>query len=162
MKLYLKQKMFSLRGDFNIYDEKETPVYRVEGKLISLGRQLRLFDIASGEELAFVKQQLLTFMPKMNVSYQGEHIATISKKFTFMKPTYEISEIGWSIEGDFWAHDYTVYDANGQVVADLNKKIFSWSDTFEVNIVQDAIDPAMVIAIVLAIDAAMDASQNKS
>lgn len=160
MKLYLKQKKFSLRGDFNIYDEHETPVYRVEGKLMSLGRQLRLYDVASGEELAFVKQQLLTFLPKMNVSFQGEHVATISKKFTFLKQTYEISEIGWSIEGDFWAHDYTVYDANGQVVADLNKKIFAWSDTFEVNIVQDDIDPAMVIAIVLAIDAAMDASKN--
>ena len=77
-----------------------------------------------------------------------------------MKPTYEISEIGWSIEGDFWAHDYTVYNGSGQVVADINKKVFSWSDTFEVNIVQEEIDPAIVIAIVLAIDAAMDASKN--
>ena len=160
MKLYLKQKVFSLRGDFNIYDQLETPIYRVEGTLMSFGRQLRLYDVQSGEELAFVKQQVFSLLPKMNVFYQDEPIATITKKFTFLKPTYEISEIGWSIEGDFWAHDYTVYNGSGQVVADINKKVFSWSDTFEVNIVQEEIDPASVIAIVLAIDAAMDASKN--
>lgn len=162
MKLYMKQKMFSLRGDFDIYDANQVSVYKVEGKLMALARQLRLLDSATGEELAFIKQQLVTLMPKMHVFYQGEQIATISKKFTFLKPSYEISEIGWSVEGNYLAHDYTIYDASGQVVADLNKKMFSWSDTFEINIVQDDIDPAMVVAIVLAIDAAMDASQNKS
>lgn len=162
MKLYMKQKMFSLKGDFSIYDENQVPVFRVEGKVLSFGRQLRLYDNDSSEELAFIKQQLMTIMPKMNVSYHGEHVATISKKFTFLKPSYEISEIGWSIAGDFWGHDYTVYDGNGQMIADINKKFFSWSDTFEINIVQDDIDPAIVIAIVLAIDAAMDASQNSA
>lgn len=160
MKLYMKQKMFSLRGDFAIYDANQVPIYKVEGKLMALARQLRLLDGETGEELAFVKQQLFTLMPKMFVFFQGEQIAAISKKFTFLKPSYEISEIGWSIEGDYWAHDYTIYDANGQVVADLNKKMFSWSDTFEINIVQEDIEPAMVVAVVLAIDAVMDASNN--
>lgn len=160
MKLYMKQKMFSLRGDFDIYDENQVSVYKVEGKLMALARQLRLLDSETGEELAFVKQQLFALMPRMHVFFQGEQIATISKKFTFLKPSYEISEIGWSIEGNYWAHDYTIYDVRGQVVADLNKKMFSWSDTFEINIVQDDIDPAMVVAVVLAIDAAMDASKN--
>lgn len=160
MKLYMKQKMFSLRGDFDIYDGNQVSVYKVEGKLMALARQLRLLDSETGEELAFVKQQLFALMPRMHVFFQGEQIATISKKFTFLKPSYEISEIGWSIEGNYWAHDYTIYDASGQVVADLNKKMFSWSDTFEINIVQDDIDPAMVVAVVLAIDAAMDASKN--
>lgn len=156
----MKQKMFSLRGDFDIYDGNQVSVYKVEGKLMALARQLRLLDSETGEELAFVKQQLFALMPRMHVFFQGEQIATISKKFTFLKPSYEISEIGWSIEGNYWAHDYTIYDASGQVVADLNKKMFSWSDTFEINIVQDDIDPAMVVAVVLAIDAAMDASKN--
>lgn len=160
MKLYMKQKMFSLRGDFAIYDANQVSVYKVEGKLMALARQLRLLDSATGEELALVKQQLFSLMPRMHVFFQDEQIATISKKFTFLKPSYEISEIGWSIEGDYWAHDYTIYDANGQVVADLNKKMFSWSDTFEINIVQEDIEPAMVVAVVLAIDAAMDASNN--
>lgn len=160
MKLYMKQKVFSLRGDFDIYDENQVPVYSVQGKLMSFGRQLRLYDSATGEELAHIKQQVMTLLPKMHVFYQNERIATISKKLTFFKQQYDIDTLGWSVEGDFFAHDYTVFDAQGKVVADINKKYLSWSDSFEVNIVQDEIDPAMVIAIVLAIDCAMDASQN--
>lgn len=160
MKLYMKQKVFSLRGDFDIYDEHQVPVYSVQGKLMSFGRQLRLYDSATGEELAHIKQQVMTLLPKMHVIYQNERIATISKKLTFFKQQYEIDTLGWSVEGDFFAHDYTVFDAQGRVVADINKKYLSWSDSFEVSIVQDDIDPAMVIAIVLAIDCAMDASQN--
>lgn len=160
MKLYMKQKVFSLRGDFDIYDENQVPVYSVQGKLMSFGRQLRLYDSATGEELAHIKQQVMTLLPKMHVFYQNERIATISKKLTFFKQQYEIDTLGWSVEGDFFAHDYTVFDAQGRVVADINKKYLSWSDSFEVSIVQDDIDPAMVIAIVLAIDCAMDASQN--
>ncbi|MRI82280.1 hypothetical protein GIY11_09700 [Aerococcaceae bacterium DSM 109653] len=160
MKLYMKQKVFSLRGDFDIYDENQVPVYSVQGKLMSFGRQLRLYDSATGEELAHIKQQVMTLLPKMHVFYQNERIATISKKLTFFKQQYDIDTLGWSVEGDFFAHDYTVFDAQGRTVADINKKYLSWSDSFEVNIVQDEIDPAMVIAIVLAIDCAMDASQN--
>lgn len=160
MKLYMKQKVFSLRGDFDIYDEHQVPVYSVQGKLMSFGRQLRLYDSATGEELAHIKQQVMTLLPKMHVFYQNERIATISKKLTFFKQQYDIDTLGWSVEGDFFAHDYTVFDAQGRTVADINKKYLSWSDSFEVNIVQDEIDPAMVIAIVLAIDCAMDASQN--
>lgn len=156
----MKQKVFSLRGDFDIYDENQVPVYSVQGKLMSFGRQLRLYDSATGEELAHIKQQVMTLLPKMHVFYQNERIATISKKLTFFKQQYDIDTLGWSVEGDFFAHDYTVFDAKGKVVADINKKYLSWSDSFEVNIVQDEIDPAMVIAIVLAIDCAMDASQN--
>ena len=156
----MKQKVFSLRGDFDIYDENQVPVYSVQGQLMSFGRQLRLYDSATGEELAHIKQQVMTLLPKMQVFYQNERIATISKKLTFFKQQYEIDTLGWSVEGDFFAHDYTVFDAQGRVVADINKKYLSWSDSFEVSIVQDDIDPAMVIAIVLAIDCAMDASQN--
>ena len=156
----MKQKVFSLRGDFDIYDENQVPVYSVQGKLMSFGRQLRLYDSATGEELAHIKQQVMTLLPKMHVFYQNERIATISKKLTFFKQQYDIDTLGWSVEGDFFAHDYTVFDAQGRTVVDINKKYLSWSDSFEVNIVQDEIDPAMVIAIVLAIDCAMDASHN--
>ena len=44
MKLYMKQKLFSLKQDFNIYDHNQTPLFRVSGKLFSVGRQLRIYD----------------------------------------------------------------------------------------------------------------------
>ena len=40
----MKQKMFSLKQNFEIVDAKLNPIYHVEGKMFSIGRQLHIYD----------------------------------------------------------------------------------------------------------------------
>lgn len=159
MKLYMKQKVFSLKQDFDIVDEHQKAVYTVEGKLMAIRRQLKIHDSQTGEELAMVKQELVAFTPTMHIYYKDERIATIRKKITFFRPSYVIDVLGWQIEGDYFAHDYNVLNQQGDIIADISKQFFSWSDTFELNIKEDDIDPVVVVAVVLAIDLAMDAQK---
>ncbi|WP_164470844.1 LURP-one-related/scramblase family protein [Vaginisenegalia massiliensis] len=159
MKLYMKQKVFSLKQDFDIYDEHQVPYFKVEGKLISLGRQLTLKDAKTGQELAFIKQRLATLMPKMELYRDGQLIATIKKKFTLLKHRYEIEQIGWRIEGDFFGHNYSIIDQEGDTVAVISKKYFAWSDTFEFDVNEEEGELITVIGVILAIDAAMDAAE---
>lgn len=159
MKLYMKQKKFSLKQDFDILDADQRPVYHVEGKLMSLKRKLRIFDSQTNEELAAVEQQLVALTPTLNIFYQNERIATIRKKITFFRPSYVIDVLGWTIEGDYFAHDYNVLDADGNLIADISKKLFSWSDTFEIDIKDPTANPTVVLAVVLAIDMAMDSQK---
>lgn len=159
MKLYMKQKTFSVKQDFDILDAGQRPVYHVEGKLMSLKRKLRIYDSQTHEELAAVEQQLVAFTPTMHVYYQDERIATIRKKITFLRPSYEIDVLGWTIDGDYFAHDYNVLDASGRLIADISKKLFSWSDTFEIDIKDPTVNPTIVLAVVLAIDMAMDSQK---
>ncbi len=44
MKLYIKQKVFSLASRFNITDEEGNERYTVEGELLSLTRKLHIYD----------------------------------------------------------------------------------------------------------------------
>lgn len=157
MKLYMKQKVFSIKQDFDILDVNQRPVYHVVGKLFSFGRQLTIYDSKTDHQLAQVKQKLLSLTPTMEVYVGGRLLCTIRKKITFFKPRYEVSHLDWQIEGDFFAHDYVILERDGTIVADIKKKFFSWSDTFEFNIIYEDIDPVSVVAVILAIDLAMDA-----
>lgn len=159
MKLYMKQRFFSWTEDFDIYDANQRPVYTVKGELISLGRKLHIYDSQTRDRVASVHQKLLTIFPKFDVLVKGKRIATIRKHWSFFSPKYSIDELGWTIKGNIWAHDYQLYDRSGKRVASVGKKLFAWSDTFEITPHNDEVDPVHIIAVVLAIDTVMDAEQ---
>ena len=154
MELYMKQKVFSLKDRFTIKNEAGEDVFTVEGKFISLGKKLHILNEA-GEEVAFVKQELLTLLPKFTVLQHGEQVAQIQKKLSFLKPKYVVTGLDWTVEGDFFAHDYSIFSGDWEIVS-IHKKWMSWGDTFQLSIADDA-DPALVVAVVLAIDAVLDA-----
>lgn len=161
MKLYMKQKVWSIKQDFDIFDVDESPVYHVSEKMFTFGRQMTIIDAITRDTLCEVKQKMLSFTPTLEVFCQGDKICTIRKKITFFKPSYEVSGLNWSIKGDFWGHDYTINESDGTMIADIRKKFLSWSDTFEFNIVYEDIDPVQVVAVILAIDMAMDIDDSK-
>lgn len=83
MKLYIKQKVFSIGAKFSVKDENGNDKYFVEGEILTLGRKLHIYDI-NNNEVAFVRQKLLTFMPKFTVEVGGEEIAEIVRQLTLL------------------------------------------------------------------------------
>ncbi|NLW79438.1 MAG: hypothetical protein GXY32_08525 [Ruminococcaceae bacterium] len=63
MELYLKQKVFSLKGRFNVYDVNENPLYTVEGKVFSLHRKHFICDRA-GKQVAAIAKKPVSVMPR--------------------------------------------------------------------------------------------------
>ena len=158
MHLYMKQKVFSLKDKFTIKDPFGEDKYFVEGKMISFGKKLHILD-AAGNELAFVRQIIFTFMPKFAVEIDGQQVAMIKKKISFFKPKYVIDGVGWEIQGDFLGHDYMITE-NGAPIVSIHKKWMAWGDTFELDIADESKE-VLAVAVVLAIDAVMD-SQSSS
>ena len=66
MILLLKQRMFSWFDSYDIYDEAGNTVFVVKGEL-AWGHCMRIYD-AIGNELGMIKQKILTFMPKFEIS----------------------------------------------------------------------------------------------
>ena len=153
MYLYMKQKVFSWKDRFTITDSEGNDRYCVEGKAISIGKKLHIFD-AHGDEVAFVKQKVPTLLPKFAVEIDGEEVAEIVKKISFLKPKYVVNGLGWEVKGDMFSHDYTIVDGDRTIVS-IHKKWMAWGDTFELDIESDR-DEVLVLAVVLAIDAVMD------
>ena len=156
MRLYMNEKVFSWKDKFSIKTETGEDRYFVEGKVISIGKKLRVYD-AEGNELAFVNQKLVSLMPKFTVEINDQEVAVIKKKVTFLKPKYIIEGPGWEVKGDFLSHDYEIVE-NGRTIVAIHKKWMSWGDAFELDI-EDESQEVLAVAVVLAIDAVMD-SQN--
>ena len=153
MKLYFKQRLFSWLDSYDIYNEAGETVYTVEGQL-SFGRCLHILN-ASGEHIATLKQELLTFLPAFSL-YEGDRcIGSVRKEFSFFKPSFSIDFRGWYADGDFFEWDYTITDAAGKCVASIEKELFQLTDSYMID-VADPADALHALMLVLAIDAEKD------
>ena len=157
MKLYMREKVFTLNERFTVRDEWGNDKYYVEGEFFSLGKKLHLLN-THGEEVAFIRQELLTLMPRYTVSVAGRELATIRKEFTLFFQRYAIDGLGWEVDGSVMMHDYVI-TKNGRTIVRITKEWFTWGDSYVLDIADPA-DELVALAVVLTIDCVAEASRN--
>ncbi len=159
MKLYIKQKVFSWKDKFKVFDEYGREKYCIEGELISLGKKLHVYNLHE-REVAFIAQKVFSFLPRYFVYVDGTEIAEIVKQFSLFRPKYTIDGLGWEINGDFFAHDYQITQRGKRIVT-INKQWMTWGDCYELDIENDC-DEIVALGVVLAIDCVMAAQASAS
>lgn len=159
VRLSIKQQVFSWNDKFSVKDENGNDKYYVEGEFFSWGKKLHVYDL-NGKEVIFIQQKVFSFLPRFFVFVDGEEIAEIVKEFTFFKPVYSISGLDWTIEGDFWSHDYQIIKS-GNCVVSIRKEWFTWGDSYALDI-EDPKDEIPSLAVVLAIDCVMAAANTNA
>lgn len=152
MKLYMKEKVFSWKDKFTIVDEREKPRYTVEGEFFSFGKKLHVYD-TEGTEVAFLQEKVMSWMPRYIVQINGEEAFQIAQKFALLAQKFDLEGLPWHVDGNFWGHDYTLYDDKREVMR-LAKHWFTWGDSYELEI-QNPEEALFCVCVVLAIDAAM-------
>ena len=150
MKLIFKQRLFSWFDSYDIYDEAGNTVYVVKGEL-AWGHLLRIYD-ANGNEVGYIKQKVLTWLPRFEMYIDGNYAGCITKEFSFFKPKFNIDFCGWRVEGDWFEWDYTILNSAGLSVAQVSKDVWKWTDTYVID-VRDPHDVLYSLMLVLAIDA---------
>ena len=159
MKLYIKQKVFSFRDRFTVKDESGTDVFAITGEIFSFGKVLHIEDM-QGRELLTIRQRLFTFMPRFEIERGGDIIAEVAKEFTFFKPSYVIEGTPFTVQGDFFDHDYEIM-RDGRAVAHIYKEWFTWGDSYVVDIRSTtATDPLIILATAITIDCVLAAQNN--
>jgi uncharacterized protein YxjI len=144
----MKQKVFSWKDKFFVKDEGETDRYYVEGEVFTLGKKLHVYD-AEQREVAFIRQKVWSFLPRYYIEIGGETIEIV-KEFTLLKPRFRFEGLPWTMQGDFWAHEYTMLDGE-RVVMQLSKKWLTWGDTYELDIA-DGGDELLCLCVALTVD----------
>ena len=91
--LYIKQHVFTIGERFPVYGEDGSERFYVEGEVFSLPKTFHISD-AAGNEVAEISRRLFSFPVKYDVSADGCDV-TISKKITFIYPSYTVEELGW-------------------------------------------------------------------
>lgn len=150
MKLLFKQRFFSWLDSYDVYNENNEIVYRVEGKL-SFGHELHILN-DQHEKIGIIKERIMTFLPCFVMYVNNQEIGMIQKEFSFFRPRYHLSCNDWTIEGDIFEFNYEVRDHNVRIMS-VEKAIFNFTDTYVLDI-PDEQNQLVCLMIILAIDAA--------
>lgn len=150
MRMLFKQRLFSWFDSYDIYDEGGNTLFTVEGKL-AWGHCLHILD-ARGEHIATVQQRVVTFLPRFDLYLGERQVGTITKEFTFFKPSFSIDCNGWQVDGDWLEWDYSILDGSGRPVAAVSKELFHMTDTYIIDVANPD-DALCALMVVLAIDA---------
>ena len=150
MKLLFRQRFFSWFDSYDIYDESGNTVFTVEGKL-SWGHKLHILD-ARGQHIGTVKERVISLLPRFQMFYMDQYVGQIYKRWSVLRPHYTVDLNGWDVQGDLMGWDYQVTAPDGRIVAEISKRLFRLTDTYEID-VADPRDALYVLMLVLAIDA---------
>ncbi|MFR9293998.1 MAG: LURP-one-related/scramblase family protein [Turicibacter sanguinis] len=156
---YIKQKIFSLRDHYYVYDKHEQAAFEVTGKFLAIADQLTIRDL-NQNELFTVKQKLMTVWGAYDI-YKGDILcATIKRRPSLFKPKLDVeSEYGnFQLRGDVFDHNFSI-TKDGQEVGHIEKKWFKLSDHYELQVATGQ-DDAFFIAMLIAIDNCLHNNKN--
>jgi uncharacterized protein YxjI len=156
MKLFMKQKVYSIGDKYTIKDEFENDRWQVKGEVFSIGHKLHVYDM-NGNEVAFVQQKVMSFMPRFFLYINGIQVAEIVKEFTFLNQRYLIEGTSMSLQGDVFQHNYSLIDTNN-IIMNVTKAWFSWGDSFQLDIYDDTKE-LLCLCVVLALDSVIDSER---
>jgi len=161
MKLYIKQKVFTIRDKFDVTDANRQIVYKVKGDFLSIPPKIRIFD-GNDKELFVLRRKLLSLFPQYSVFQNDQEVATIKQKFAMMKKVFEIECKYGRIDltGNIFALNFKLMIQDKEV-ASINKALISFGDSYEINIAE-GYETGLMTAIVLAIDNALHNEQSRA
>jgi len=158
MNLYIKQRVFSWRDRFYVKDKSGYDRYYAEGEFFTWGKKLHIYN-ANGIELAFIRQKVFSFLPRFFVEIDDRVICEVVKEFTFFRQSYRLEGLPWHLNGDIWAHEYSLDDFGGQQIMRMSKKWFTWGDSYELDITDDR-NEILCLSLALAVDCAIAVQSN--
>lgn len=169
----IKEKFFSINERMEILDPRSQAILGYfRSKFFTLPKKYWLTH-PDDDPIIGIEKRMLTFMPKFNFFEAGPEetlsmnrpLGTLEKKFSFFTPKYHFvgpnGAILYEIQGNFWEHHFQVIE-QGQIVAEISKKFWSWTDTYGVRIEPSKNDQeAMILlTVVVVLDYIADQRRN--
>ncbi len=150
MRFYIKQKVFSIGDKFNVFDENQNVIYRVEGKVFSISNRLAFID--QNETVLYnAQRKVFSFLPQYFIYDRSERqVSMIKRHFSFFgsKFTLTINGRPMQITGSVFAHSFVIED-QGMPIVNIQKKYFSWGDTYEISIDSEKDLELLLFAVII-------------
>lgn len=156
MKYYIKQSVFSWNEKFAVKDQYGNDQFYVEGSLFSIPKNFTIYDM-NHNPVVTIEKQLFRWLQHFDVKTNNETV-TLKRNFTFFYTSISILGRQWTLEGDFWGHNYRVIEGNHPIMT-LSKHWFTWGDSYELD-VKNPSDAALCLAIVIVVDRIIAEAKN--
>src|SRR5437667_11786843 len=133
----VEQKILALRDTFGIKDRNGNQLAYVKKQLVSFGPKF-WYETPDGQRLGEIHGKVLAIRPTFEVyDSQGQLLAQVKKKLMKL-----IGQAWWmedptgqeiaKINGNVWAHDCYIQNMAGQLIGHIHKKWVSVRDSYRI------------------------------
>lgn len=148
----LKQKLFRLMSHYEIRDELGNLLYTVKARGFHMWKKLYFTDI-NGKEIFYIAQKPWSFPQKFEIQENRVIVAEVHKRMAFLKYKIDFfigADTDVEITGNVWRREFA-FERNGQMIASVSKKMWSWTDTYGIRILETE-DQELMLASAIVID----------
>jgi uncharacterized protein YxjI len=155
VRFHLKERAWTLTEDFIIRDDGGNAVLEVRGAFFHIGDDLRMYDRQSRQEVARIRQQLISITPSYAIYRNGQHWAEVHEQLIQLfgerfKVTGENGMV-FHIDGDLWNWNFAITDNNGNLMARVGREFSIFRDSYAVDVAQ-GVDVPFVVSLALVLE----------
>lgn len=152
MKVYIKNKFWSIGGGSSVVNENKEDVFKVKGRAFSITRVKYVCD-KEGNRLFKIRNRWFNWFIHKAYIYDANKnkIASVKDKWFYVNQEYFV--MGYKdeikIQGKFFGLTTQILK-NGEVIGTIRRQITFINDAFELDAAEE--DISFLIALVIAID----------
>jgi uncharacterized protein YxjI len=149
----MRERLLSVGDDFWIEDEAGDRAFKVDGKALRL-RDTWLLEDARGQEVATIKEKMVSVRHAIRIELAGGVEATVKKEIVAIRERFHVEVKpgqDLTVKGNIVDHEYEI-ERKGDTIAEISKKWFRLRDTYGVE-VHDVADVPLALAVTVAVDA---------
>jgi len=136
----MQQKLFSIRDKVYVMDINKNKIGVFNAKLISIGKNYKLYDIADEQNAILTVKEKVVSMRSTYSFYKGdkdELIGKLKAKIISIKPKYWFEDPDknklFTMKGNLWKLKYEILQED-KPVAEISQKLFKIKGTYGVRI----------------------------
>lgn len=146
--LYLSTKVFTFHKASTIVDDNDNVVYTTKSKFFTLHDRTWIYD-ASGKEVAYIFRKFFTIHERRIVEMtNGTKFELSNELFHLIKDITDIEGLGWKLEGNIVALNFTIKDESGKLLALIGQKVLSIHDKYSVEIYDESKQDEIVTILI--------------
>lgn len=148
--LYTSSKVLTLHHRIDVTDAQENVVYRAETNFPSIHDKTNIYT-ADGRHVAYMERKLITLHEIHYIDMDNGTSFTLSNEiFHIIRDVTNIEGLGWILEGNLLQLNFTIRDAEGELIAAVSQKVLSIHDKYSVDIYKPEFEEE-VVAILIAL-----------
>ena len=146
--LFISTNFWSFKQKTKIVEEDGSVAYRAKSRSISLHDKTTITD-ARGKLVAKLEKKVLTLREYHRVTMaDGTRFDIAHELFQLIDDTAEITDLGWTLRGNYASLNFEIYDKDESVIAVVGKKLISIKDKYAIDIYRPELEQEVVAVLV--------------
>ena len=146
--LFISTNFWSFRQMTKIEEEDGSVAYRAKSRVISLHDKTTITD-AHDELVAKIEKKVLTLREYHRVTMaDGTRFDIAHDLLQLFEDNAEITDLGWTLKGNYVSLNFELYDADGSIIAVVGKKLISIKDKYAIDIYRPEVEQEVVAVLV--------------